>query len=321
MEIRKLRQIKMRHLLAFVETVRAGSLKAAAGRINLTQPAISKTLKDLEDILGAPLLLRDRGGIALTREGSVFRQFAEQSLASLGHGLSSIEALNLGISAPLRLGALPSVAAVFLPDAVQRFAELSPSTPVTVDDGGIGTLIDRLRAGELDIVVGRMGRPERMTGLSFTQLYSEQVVFVVAADHPCARATDLAELAGQKLLYPPEDAAIRPLVDRFMLSEGITGWPDRLETVSGAFGRAMTLGPARAVWLISQGVVAGDIAAGRMVAVPIDTTAMAGPVGIMARSEEEPTPPVRLFRQALFETLDAGGMPPDQSSSAPIDVT
>ena len=310
MEIGKLRQIKMRHLLAFVETVRTGSLKAAAARINLTQPAISKTLKDLETILGVTLLHRDRGGIELTREGAVLRQFAEQSLATLGHGLSGIEALSLGISAPLRLGALPSVAADVLPDAVRRFAELSPATPVSVEDGGIGTLIDRLRGGELDLVVGRMGRPETMTGLSFSQLYSEQVVFVVAADHPCAEATDLGGLAGQKLLYPPAEAAIRPLVDRFMLSQGVTGWPDRLETVSGAFGRAMTLGPARAVWIISQGVVAADIAAGRMVAVPIDTSAMSGPVGIMARSEEEPTPPVRLFRQALFETLEAGAAAP-----------
>lgn len=305
MEIIKLRRIKMRHILAFVETVRAGSLKAAAARINLTQPAISKTLKDLEDILGAPLLRRDRGGIELTREGAVFRQFAEQSLAALGHGLSSIESLSLGISAPLRLGALPSVAAGFLPDAVGRFTELSPATPVAVEDGSIGSLIDRLRAGELDLVVGRMGRPETMTGLSFSLLYSEQVVFAVAADHPCARATDLNGLIGQKILYPPSDAAIRPLVDRFMLSQGVADWPDRLETVSGAFGRAMTLGAARAVWIISHGVVASDIAAGRMVAVPIDTSAMEGPVGIMTRSEEEPTPPVRLFRQALFETLEA----------------
>jgi LysR family pca operon transcriptional activator len=69
----------------------------------------------------------------------------------------------------------------------------------------------------------------------------------------------------------------------------------------------MVLGSARAIWIISQGVVAGDIAAGRMVPLPIDTSAMAGPVGIMARSEEEPTPSVRLFRQALLGTLATTG--------------
>ncbi|MEH6647301.1 LysR family transcriptional regulator [Sulfitobacter sp.] len=164
MESNRLRQIKMRHLSAFVETVRCGSLKAASERINLTQPAISKTLKDLETILGATLLHRDRGGIELTREGAVFQQFAEQGLAALSHGLSSLDALSAGTATPLRIGALPSVAADLLPDVILRFADLSPATPVTVEDGRIGDLVGRLRSGDLDLVVGRMGRPRRWQG-------------------------------------------------------------------------------------------------------------------------------------------------------------
>ena len=103
------------------------------------------------------------------------------------------------------------------------------------------------------------------------------------------------------VLYPPKEAAIRSLVDRFMITHGIADWPKRLETVSGAFGRSMTLGPAQAVWIISQGVVARDIAAGRMVTLPIDTGEMSGPVGILSRAEEDPTPTIRLFRQALLD--------------------
>lgn len=304
MEFNRLRQIKMRHLSAFVETVRCGSLKAASERIFLTQPAISKTLKDLESILGVSLMHRDHGGIELTREGAVFRQFAEQSLAALSHGLASLDALSSGATAPLRIGALPSVAADLLPDVVQRFAELSPATPVTIEDGRIGGLVERLRSGDLDLLVGRMGRPETMAGLSFTQLYSEQVVFAIAADHPLARATSLEALNDCRILYPPKGAAIRPLVDRFVLAQGVGDWPNTIETVSGAFGRAMTLGPAQAIWIISQGVVARDIAAGRMTTLPIDTNAMAGPVGILARAEEDPTPTIRLFRQALLEATD-----------------
>ncbi|GGA26674.1 pca operon transcription factor PcaQ [Amylibacter cionae] len=306
MESNRLRQIKMRHLSAFVETVRRGSLKAASEQIMLTQPAISKTLRDLEDILGVTLLHRDRGGIRLTREGAVFRQFAEQGLAALSHGLASLDALSAGRATPLRIGTLPSVAADLLPDVILQFAELSPATPVTVEDGGIRTLLERLRSGALDLVLGRMGQPETMTGLSFTQLYAEQVVFAAAADHPLAQETRLEALSDSLILYPPNDAAIRPLVDRFLISQGITDWPNRLETVSSSFGRSMTLGPAKAIWVISQGVVTRDIAAGQMIQLPIDTQAMAGPVGIMARSEEDPTPAIRLFRQALVSALQNG---------------
>lgn len=300
METNKLRQIKLRHLSAFVEIVKHGSLKSAAAHINLSQSAISKTLQDLEDILGTDLLTRDRGGIELTREGAVFRQFAEKGLAAIGHGIESIDAVSAGRGTPLRIGCLPSVAADVLPDVILSFAKLSPSTPLVVEDGRIENMLDRLRSNELDLVLGRMARPETMNGLSFTPLYNEQVVFVVAPDHPLAGTTDLQAVQISLTLYPPVGAAIRPAVDRFMITQGITEWPNRLETVSGAFGRAMTLGSARAVWIISQGVVARDIDAGRLVPLPIDTSGMAGPIGIMARSEEDPMPAIRLFRQTLL---------------------
>ncbi|MEO0402397.1 MAG: pca operon transcription factor PcaQ [Pseudomonadota bacterium] len=304
MDIKRLRQIKLRHLAAFVEIVQHGSLKTAADRVHLSQSAISKSLKDLERILGVRLLHRDRSGIALTREGAVFRQFAEQGLAALAHGLASLEAISSGRTTPLRIGSLPSVAADLLPDVILHFSKLSPTTPVHVEDGRIDTMLDRLRGGDLDLVVGRLSQPETMTGLSFTQLYAEQVVFVVAADHPLVGNSDLPTIATAPALYPPAGAAIRSAVDRFLISHGIGDWPNRLETVSGAFGRSMTLGPLRPVWIISRGVVARDIDAGRLVALPIDTTAMAGPVGVMARSEEDPMPHIRLFRQSLIAVCD-----------------
>jgi LysR family pca operon transcriptional activator len=303
MESSRLRQIKMRHLSAFTEVVRLGSLKSAAERLFVTQSSISKTLKDLETILDVSLLRRDRGGVELTREGAVFQQFSEQSLAAVSHGLASLDALTDGAAAPLRIGALPSVAADLLPDVILSFSKLSPASRVTVEDGRISTLVERLRSAELDFVIGRMGRPETMNGLSFRQLYSEQVVFAVRPDHPLAKCSDPSALSDFTVLYPPKGAAIRPLVDRFMIAHGIGELPSRLETVSGAFGRAMTLGEGRAVWIISQGVIAGDIAGGHMAVLPIDTSEMAGPVGVMTRAEENPAPQMRLFLQALLERL------------------
>lgn len=298
------RRIKFRHLTAFVAIARAGRFKEAAERLSLTQPAISKTVKDLEDILGLRLFERDRRGARLTSAGEVFSGFAEQSIAALGHGLASLDAMEGGAATPLRIGVLPSVAANLLPDAILRFSDLSPSTQTMVEDGPIENLIARLRVGELDLVVGRLGRSDLMTGLTFTQLYSEHIVFAVAGDHPETGAADLSVLDRNLVLYPPKGAAIRPMVDRFMISEGVSKPAKVIETVSGAFGRSMTLGPARAIWIISESVVAGDVASGRMQTLPIDTSITAGPIGIVSRTDEDPTPPMRLFRQALRDTLD-----------------
>ena len=77
------RRIKFRHIHCYVEICREQSLKGAAEKLFLTQPAISKTLKELEGIMGATLLTRNRAGVVLIRHGEVFLHFAEMSLVSL----------------------------------------------------------------------------------------------------------------------------------------------------------------------------------------------------------------------------------------------
>nr|WP_325250010.1 pca operon transcription factor PcaQ [Amylibacter sp.] len=295
------RRIKFRHLEAFVAIARAKRLKRAAEQLNLTQPAISKTLKDLEEILEVSLMTRDRAGVRLTPEGKVFLQYAEQSTAALRQGISSIASLNESGGAVLKIGTLPSVAAHVLPLAVERFRAASPKTTLHIDEGSHGYLTDRLRSGELDLVVGRLGDAKTMTGLSFTALYSEKVVAVVAPNHPKCDATRLDQIERDLILYPPDGAAIRPLMARLMLSRGLPLFENRIECVSGAFGRALTLGPLQPVWFISRGVVADDLAAGRLVMLDIDMGLTDGAVGLMALSEERPTALIGLFRDALLD--------------------
>ncbi|WP_375256301.1 pca operon transcription factor PcaQ [Yoonia sp.] len=303
------RRIKFRHLEAFVAIARAKRLKRAAEQLNLSQPAISKTLSDLEDILSVSLMTRDRSGVQLTPEGRVFLQYAEQSTAALTQGLSSIASLTEAGGHVLKIGVLPSVAAQVLPLAIERFRLSSPTTILHVDEGGHGFLTDRLRSGDLDLVVGRLGPSDTMRGLSFTSLYTESVVAVVAPDHPRVDATRLEQIEEDVVIYPPETAAIRPLVARLMMTRGMALFGDRIECVSGALGRAMTLGALRPVWFISRGVVADDLEAGRLVALDIDMGPTEGAVGIMARSEENAPALVGLFRSAISgaaSLLEAG---------------
>lgn len=303
------RRIKFRHLEAFVAIARANRLKRAAEQLNLTQPAISKTLRDLENILGVTLMTRDRAGVRLTPEGQVFLQYAEQSTAALRQGISSIASHSEAGGHVVKIGVLPSVAAQVLPAAIEIFRGASPKTVLHVVEGSHGFLTDCLRAGDLDLVVGRLGDAATMRGLSFTALYAERVVAVVAPDHPQRGATRLEQLEDDLIIYPPEASAIRPLMARLMISRGVPLFADRIECVSGALGRAMTLGALRPVWFISRGVVADDLDAGRLVALDLDMGPTEGAVGIMARSEENPSPLVGLFRGALSDaakSLDSG---------------
>ena len=234
------RRIKFRHLEAFSAIARERSLKRAAEELNLTQPAISKTLKELEQIVGVVLVERSRSGVWLTDQGEVFLQFAEQSISALRHGLRSVSGQGKA-AGQLRIGALPTVAGYLLPAAVEAFAAQAPGISVEIQEGPHTDLTGRLRAGGLDLVIGRLGRPETMDGLGFLQLYAEEVIIVTHPRSPAAKVRNLEELNQFRVLYPPAESAIRPLVARFLIGHGIPLFDNRIESASSAFGRAATL--------------------------------------------------------------------------------
>jgi LysR family pca operon transcriptional activator len=91
----------------------------------------------------------------------------------------------------------------------------------------ISDATDCLRSGELDLVVGRLGNAESMRGLSFTALYAESVVAIVAPDHPRRDATRLEQIEEDLVIYPPDAAAIRPLLAQLRLSRGMALFGDR----------------------------------------------------------------------------------------------
>ncbi|MCW9042886.1 MAG: pca operon transcription factor PcaQ [Pseudopelagicola sp.] len=299
------RRIKFRHIQCFIEICREGSLKLAAERLYLTQPAISKTLKELEEILGAELLERSRAGVTRTPQGDVFLHFAEQSLAALQQGLAGVEQVGTAGKARIAVGALPSVAARLMPEVAAEMTKIAPEVELHVQDGPHGFLVDRLRLGGLDLVIGRLGRPETMQGLSFTQLYEEKVEFIVRAGHPLLEDPDLSRIGDWQVICPPQGSAIRPLVERFLIAHGVGNLPNRIETVSGAFGRVYTR-RSDAIWIISAGVVANEIADGFLVPLPFETGITRGPVGLMRRPDEAISPQEELLRIALKNVIGLG---------------
>lgn len=302
------RRIKFRHLHAFTEIVRQRSLKRASERLALTQPAISRALAELEEILGATLLVRGRGGVTLTAQGEFFHDYAQACLSALKQGLAGIDEAGREGAMQLRVGALPSVAARLMPEVALALAELAPDLRLTIADGSHGNLTGQLREGQLDLVIGRLGEPETMRGLSFTQLYLEEVAVVTRPGHPILTDPDLRRIGEWLVLYPAPWAAIRPIVERLLISQGVPTPPRRIETVSGAFGRAL-LAQSDAIWLISAGVVAREIADGRLARLPVATDLAAGPVGLMTRADAIPPGPAhRLFVTAANRAVARMGL-------------
>jgi LysR family pca operon transcriptional activator len=297
------RRIKFRHIQCFVEISREGSFKAAAQKLHLTQPAISKTQKELEQILGHALLERDRSGVSLTPDGETFLRFAQMSIANLQQGIDGMAGGTLEASQALTVGVLPSVAARLIPPVAEQFGIDAPGVVLRIVDGPFDYMVDRLKLGELDLIVGRMGSHEHMNGLAFISLYRERVCFIVRPGHPLMEQPILAEIVNYPIIYPTRSAAVRRDVDRFLLEQGIGHVPRTIESVSGAFSRVY-LRDSDAIWIISEGVVAQELARGDLARLPVNTDTTLGPIGIMSREDWDFTPQARLFQRIARHVID-----------------
>ncbi len=293
-------QIKYRHVRTFLEVARTGAIGKAAAVLNVSQPAVTRTVRELEEALGATVIEPDGRGIRLTAAGEAFRRHAGASIAALRQGVDAVRAAEAEAETPVRVGALPTVSARVMPAAVRKYLAEMPGGRLKVVTGENAVLLDQLASGSLDLVVGRLASPERMVGFTFEHLYSEQVQFVVRAGHPLlAQAPfDIAGMAAFPMVMPTATAIIRPYVERFLIAHGLPDPGARIESVSDSFGRAFVR-DSDAVWAISEGVVIGDIAAGALAALPIDTAETRGAVGITLRADAERSPSMQALIRAI----------------------
>lgn len=279
-------RIRLRHIHCFVAVAQEQHIGKAATKLALSQPAVSKTLAELEEIVAAQLFTRGRHGAQLTRDGEVF----------LAHALAVLEALNAARNAvgggaaetiaSIHIGALPTVAPDLLPLALTQFHRQRPLCSVQVDTGTNATLLARLKAGELDFVLGRMADPEMMVGLAFELLYVEPLLLVVRAGHPMLNGSPLLleAVLAYLLVVSPKNTIPRHNTESFLQSRGLRLPGNCVETLSVSLARLLTL-KSDYVWFAPAGAVRDDLERGLLVQLPLPTDRIEEPVGLLLRNE------------------------------------
>ncbi|MFW8584498.1 pca operon transcription factor PcaQ [Rhizobium beringeri] len=295
-------RVKFRHLQTFVEVARQKSVMKAAELLHVSQPAVTKTIRELEQVLGVEVFERDGRGIKITRYGEVFLRHAGAALTALRQGLDSVSQEQLSEAPPIRIGALPTVSSRIMPRAMELFLKEKTWSRVKIVTGENAVLLEQLRVGDLDIVVGRLAGAEKMAGFSFEHLYSGAGGVCRARRPSAARRPAIAVCRLCQLYGADADAGVdhpaggRKFLDRqrrFQSAE-----PDRDGV--GSFGRAF-LRASDAIWIISNGVVANDVADGRLALLPVDMGETKGPVGLTMRADAVPSLPQSILMQTIRE--------------------
>jgi molybdate transport repressor ModE-like protein len=179
-----------RRVLTFRAVARQRSFSRAARDLALSQPSVSNQVAQLEREIGTRLLERRPGGLRLTHEGEILLEHADAIAERFQLADAQLAAAAEGQRTRLRIGALPTALAGFVPAAIARLRVQHPDTKVTFDEGTSDQLSARVASGELDLAIGYQdtsGPPHEAHGLRRHHLLQEHFMVAVAPDHRLAR--------------------------------------------------------------------------------------------------------------------------------------
>lgn len=227
--------LKLRHLQMLVALDDLRNQGKVAAFMNVTQPALSKAMAELQNGLGHQIFERTGRGLRPTAYGEGLIRHARKILQDLSEAGEELHALATGTSRKLRVGALPASASWLVPKALTLFKNASPKSSISVRESTMDVLLNELRLGNLDLIVGTL--PTRQMGIDLTEapLFDDATVLVTRPDHPLAlqkSLPDWAELAQYPWVLPPHDSLLRqPLLVAFA-SYGVDPPTNFIESLS-----------------------------------------------------------------------------------------
>ncbi len=188
--------MKLHHLRDAVAIAERGSLRAASRHLQLAQPALTRSLSQLEHELGVPLFERNGRGMALTMTGQAFVQRATAILNEVRRAKEEVEQLGGGVAGNVTLALSIAAHTALLPQAFGPFRAAYPAVRLSIIEGIFPTVESRLSDGSIDFYVGPEPGHPLPPDLRQEVLFTNTRVVVARREHPLASATSLAELAG-----------------------------------------------------------------------------------------------------------------------------
>ncbi|EBZ5929250.1 LysR family transcriptional regulator [Salmonella enterica subsp. enterica serovar Weslaco] len=276
-------RIRLRHLHTFVAVAQQGTLGRAAETLNLSQPALSKTLNELEQLTGTRLFERGRLGAQLTVPGEQFLTHAVKVLDALNTAGQALNRKEDASADVVRVGALPTAALGILPAAIGRFHQQQKSTSLQVATMNNTMLLAGLKSGEIDLGIGRMSDPELMDGLNYELLFLESLKLVVRPGHPLLQETiTLSRVMEWPVVVSPKGTVPRQNAEALLQSQGCKMPAGCIETLSASLSRQLTV-DYDYVWFVPSGAVKEDLRQATLVSLPVPTQSAGEPIGILTR--------------------------------------
>src|ERR1043165_2100248 len=194
--------MELRHLRYFVAVAETENVSRAATKLHISQPALSRQIRDLEEELGFLLLERNAKSVRLTQAGRAFLIEARAIMQRVDEGVKAAKAVAIGTKGELHVGYAPSLTARILPPTLRAFQAELPHVRVKLHDLSTDEMLAGLRKGTLQMALMVKPAAAMLRDLRFTDLTTDTLCLAVAPKHPLARKRTItvAEIAREPLV-------------------------------------------------------------------------------------------------------------------------
>lgn len=285
--------MKLTSLRALVTAVEEGSLRSAARHLGVSQPALTKMIRELERELSTTLLARSTTGVVATAQGKVLYERATAAQRELAHAVEQIQQLDGQMTGSLTIGAVPLALMTLVPEAIKTFGNEFPQIQMCIREELYIQQLTRLRTGEVDIALGPV--PEHLPPGEFAveMLMPIAMVFVVRKGSPLARARRLADLANVPWVYTgsaPSTGYVKTLFESHRMKPPPAG-----ALVNSTLGLLAVVANGNCVGLLPHQLAAHPMAMQYVDIVPIAEGPLKLTLGALAKADSTLSPSVRHF--------------------------
>jgi len=293
-------RVRLRHIQVFLTVAEEGNVTRASKRLNTAQPAVSRSLRELEEIVGCSLFERTSKGLVATKAGERFRPYAQSVISHLDEGLFS--ARDKGDIETVIVSAFTGVIRDILPSVVAKFKSLHPHIDLRLQIGTNVQLLNALKVGSVHLVIGRLSAPDAMQGLTFEHLWDEELVFSVSSDHPLVKFphVTLEQIDQYEVVIPDLETGIRTELDRILLADGLGRFSNVIETISAEFAREY-IAKHPAVFVFPRSAVARELLSGKITQLKVRAVSSKQPVGVAINPAAEKSIATNQFLLCLRE--------------------
>ena len=283
--------MKLTSLRALVAAIEEGSLRSAARRLGVSQPALTKMIRELERELSTTLLLRSTTGVLATAQGMVLYERATAADRELAQAVEQIQQLGGRMTGTLAIGAVPLAVMLLVPETLRTFGGEFPEIQLRVIEELYIAQLTRLRKGEVDIALGPL--PDQLPPGEFAveSLMPIAMVIVVRKGNPLGRARRLAELANAPWVYTgatPDSGYAKTLFERHGMKPPPAG-----ALVNSTLGLLSIISSGNCVGLLPYQIAVHPFATRYLDIVPVVEGPLKLTLGALARSDAALKPAVR----------------------------